>query len=110
MDFIRRLFMGSGNAPGDIGHYYYVKCKRCGEVIKVRINPNNDLSINDDHSGLWVHKVIVGRRCYNRIDADFYYDKGRRFKEASIGGGDLVKKEDYVADQEAHPQPTEGVK
>jgi hypothetical protein len=105
MDFLRKLFSGGGNAPGDIGLYYYVRCNRCSEVIRVRINPNNDLSINDDHNGLHAHKMIVGKRCYNRIDADFYYDKSRRFKDASISGGDLVKKDDFVADQEAHPEP-----
>ena len=49
MDFLKRLFGGGGASGEDsAGLYYYVKPKGCDEVVRVRINRNNDLSLDDD--------------------------------------------------------------
>jgi len=99
--FFARFFGGGpgGGAPGDIGLYYYVRCIKCNEVIKVRVNPNNDLSARDDGSGYFSRKMIVGQRCYNRIEAEFEFGGNRRFKTAEISGGTLVDKKAFLADQ-----------
>jgi hypothetical protein len=98
------LFVGGTSASGDVGLYYYIRCSRCGEVIQVRINPMNDLSAADDGGGLFTRKTIVGRRCYNRIEAEFSYDSNRKLTNADISGGTLVDKVAYQADQEKHAQ------
>jgi hypothetical protein len=105
MDRLRRLFSGAPTASKDVGLYYYVKCARCGEVIRVRINPMNDLSQSDQGSGFFARKTIVGQRCFNRIDADFTFSGGdsRKLSDASISGGTLVDKAAFDADQAAHP-------
>lgn len=104
-NFFARMFVGGpvGSSPGDIGLYYFVRCNKCNEVIKVRINPNNDLSAQDDGGGYFSRKMIVGQRCYNRIDAEFTFGGNRRFKNAEISGGTLVDKKAYEADQAEHP-------
>ncbi len=99
--FLQSLSAGGGQ---DVGHYYYVRCNRCGEVIRVRINPLNDLSLDDAGKSLWAHKIIVGQRCYNRIVADFIYDSGRRLLNKDAEGGPVVDKQAYQTDQDAHPQ------
>ncbi len=106
MNLLRKLMQSfSGSAmTGDVGLYYYVRCNRCGEVIRVRINPMNDLSLDDTGKNLWAHKIIVGQRCYNRIEADFTYDTNRKLISSEATGGTLVDKTAYEADQEAHPQ------
>ena len=105
MNFLRKLTqifkMGPG-VSGDVGLYYYVRCDRCGEVIRVRINPLNDLSLSDDAKSLFAHKVIVGRRCYNRIEADFNYDTNRKLTSSQASGGTFVDDEAYQADQTAN--------
>jgi hypothetical protein len=101
---IANLFVGKSAASGDIGLYYYVKCNRCGEVIQVRINPMNDLSAADDGGGLFTRKTIVGRRCYNRIEAEFSYDSNRKLTNADITGGTLADRAAYQADQAEHAQ------
>lgn len=98
MNFLRKLaglFAGGPSVSGDVGLYYYVKCDRCGEVIRVRINPMNDLSQTDDGQGYFVRKVIVGTRCYNRIEAEFSYGSNRRLNDTTISGGKLVDAETY---------------
>jgi len=105
MNFLKQLanmFSGSSSlAPGgDAGLYYYVRCDRCGEVIKVRINRMNDLSQSDDGKTLFARKTIVGQRCYNRIEAEFTYNANRQLVNTEIQGGKLATEEDFEADQE----------
>ncbi len=108
MNLLRKFMQSFGGgglgSGGDVGLYYYVRCDRCGEVIRVRINPLNDLSIDDTGKGLWAHKVIVGQRCYNRIEADFTYDMNRKLNSSQATGGTFVDKQAFQADQAAHPQ------
>jgi hypothetical protein len=104
MNILRQLsnmLMGKSSPSGDVGLYYYVRCNRCGEVIRARINPMNDLSAPDDGEGLFTRKVIVGQRCYNRIEAEFHYDSKRKLINSDITGGTLTDKEAYEADQQA---------
>ena len=104
MQLLRQLgnmLMGKSSSSDDVGLYYYLRCNRCGEVIRVRINPMNDLSAKEDGEGLFTHKTIVGQRCYNRIEADFYYDSKRKLTNSQITGGVLVDKKAYEADQSA---------
>jgi hypothetical protein len=95
-DFLTARPMPSGS---DVGLYYYIKCNRCGEVIKVRINPMNDLSYSDSDNSLFVRKVIVGRKCYNRIDAEFSYSNARKLLNADVSGGEMVDKKEYDQQQ-----------
>jgi hypothetical protein len=104
MNFLKQLAgmftakpSGAGQG-GDPGLYYYIRCNRCGEVIRVRINPMNDLSIADDGTR-FTHKTIVGKRCYNRIEGEFTYNNGRKLINAEISGGDMVTEDEYNAQQ-----------
>lgn len=108
MNLLRALgrILGGGGATsraGDVGLYYYVKCDRCGEIIRVRVNPMNEMSQSDDEQGFFVRKLITGNRCYTRIEAVFEYDRNRRLKDTTITGGTLSNEEAYQADQAAHP-------
>jgi hypothetical protein len=112
MNFLKQIanFLTARPMPmgSDVGLYYYVKCNRCGEIIKVRINPMNDLSRSDDDSTLFVRKVIVGRKCYNRIDAEFTYNSARKLMNTEISGGDLVDERDYDEQQAADQAAIQG--
>jgi hypothetical protein len=90
-------------AQGDIGMYYYVKVRRSGEVIRIRINPNNDLSLTDDESGYFVRKVAVGTRSFERVELEVTYDKHRNVINIEVQGGTLVDQAAYEADQAAQP-------
>jgi len=101
-----RLF-GGGAPSGDDpdGLYYYVRCLRCGEVIQVRLNKNNDLSIEYGEKGeasdrLSAHKVIVGTRCYNRIEADFTFNRSRTLVDKQITGGTFTDASEYQSPSE----------
>lgn len=99
MNLLKKLFGGGGpsrsNDPS--GMYYYVRSNRTGEVIQVRLNRENDLSLADDEQGYFVRKMIVGQKGFDRIEAEFHFDRARRFVSCDLTGGTMVEWEDYEA-------------
>ena len=93
MKLLERLFGASGN-PEDVAIYYFVKCKKCGAVTKLRINKHNDLS-RDDDDNFMVRKFVVDNTCYATIEVELHFDQ--RYKEISrsIMGGEFVAKEEF---------------
>jgi hypothetical protein len=66
----------------------------------VRLNRNNDLSVEYGESGskndtYFAHKVIVGKVCYNRIEAHFTFNSNRQPVEKKIEGGSFVERDAY---------------
>lgn len=106
MDFLKKLF-GGGASSGDAkGLYYYVKPRGCEEVVRVRIDRNNDLSLSDDGKSYYVHKVVMGTKCFQRAEVDFYFNGSRQLTNSEVSGGEMVKEADYeawLASQEAPP-------
>ena len=105
---LRRIFgAGTGGESGDrSGLYFYVKCRACGEVIRVRINRHNDLSPIEDGDGFHVRKSIVGRTCFRRIEAEITFDKGYRQVGAELSGATIATREDWMAWDSANPSST----
>ncbi len=94
MNFLKNLFGGGPKSPSDRGIYFYVKPKRCEEIVRIRIDTYNDLSISDD-GGYWVRKVASAIRCPFQAEVTLYFDKGRRLTESQVENGELVDKDDY---------------
>ncbi len=98
MGFLRKLLGGSGGRGGDgDGLYFYVRADRTGEVIPLRLNRYNDLSLMDDQTRYYSRKIIVGQKSFDRIEAEFIFDKDRKFLTADVSGGELVDQGDYEA-------------
>ena len=89
----KKLF-GLGKAPSsDEGLYRRIQCRRCGTIVTVRIDPRNDLSLNDEGTGYLVRKVVVDDRCYSRIEVRLTFDINRHQTSADIEGGSLAQEE-----------------
>lgn len=98
MDFLKRLFGGGGVGSDDsAGIYFYVKLKGSNEVVRVRINRNNDLSLDDDGKTFWVHKVVMGTKGFQRAELDIHFSQNRHLSGSEVSGGDLVTEADYQA-------------
>ena len=101
MGFLKKLF-GGGQPAGDQGIYFYVRCDRCGEPIRVRANPSSDLDpvfegAGDDASGFQLNKEILGSRCNNLIYGHWTFDKSRRVIGSEIEGGKAITAGEYSA-------------
>ena len=95
MNFLKKLF-GSG-MPQDGGYYVYVKPKMCKEIVKVRINLSNDLSLRDDSDGYWVRKVASATRCPFQAELTLYFNKSRQVIDKEIENGEYVDEATYQA-------------
>jgi hypothetical protein len=101
MEFLKNLFGGllGGGRSGDSGVYVYIRLDRSGEIIRLRINPGNEIS-RDDNEQLFVRKLVTGSRSFERAEATIYFDSSYRVKNADISGGELSSEKEYRAQQE----------
>jgi hypothetical protein len=97
-DSLKSLF-GGGGARQDEAFWIYVRCRRCGEVIKTRLDLLNNLALNDE-GGYTASKTLVGNRlCFERIEVTLTFDENRRLINREILRGDFITAEEYEAGQ-----------
>jgi hypothetical protein len=99
---LRRLFAmpSTPQASGDPnGLWFYVRCKRCGTVVRVRVHRYNDLNREEGPGVFLLHKEVMDSKCFQRMDAELWFDANYSIVEASISGGTLASTEEYEATQ-----------
>jgi hypothetical protein len=102
MGFLSKL-LGSGKpreSGGDPhGLQLYFKCRRCGEIIPVRVDKRNDLNREDGGAGPFLlRKEVMGsKRCFELLRAEIWFDANYAVAQADIQGGSLVSQEEYDA-------------
>lgn len=98
LDSLKSLFSGGGGSSdgGENGAYWlYVRCRRCGEMIKSRVDLRNDLSLRDE-GGYVVSKTLVGSHlCFQRVEVTLTFDEQRQLVDREISGGEFVTGEEY---------------
>ena len=98
MSLLKRLgaLLGGGGAAGsDSATQFALKCRRCGEIVRVRADPRYDLEQEfgedgDNVAGYTLHKEVLGQRCPQLMRVTIRYDRGRRELEREAEGGDFV--------------------
>lgn len=104
MDFLRRLFGGGSPSPsGDRGIYVYVRPKMCKEVLRLRIDPMNNLSESDEGGTYFIRKMATGNRCPFPVEVTLYFDGSKRVTKREISNGEFVTEEDYNAFAASQP-------
>lgn len=105
MNIFKRLFGSTGStassgtkgAPGDRGIYFYVQPDGCEEVIRVRIDPMNDLSESDDGKTYHVRKLARGVKCFKGVELEFAFNANKQVIEKDVKGGKLVDEAAWIA-------------
>jgi hypothetical protein len=104
MNFLKKLFGGGpGGSGDDRGLYFYVRPKRCGEIVRVRIDPFSDMS-QDDSGGYFVRKIAQATRCPFPAELTLFFDKSRRLTGQDITDGEFVSEADFEAWQTKEQQ------
>ncbi|MCJ7530162.1 MAG: hypothetical protein MUO64_03930 [Anaerolineales bacterium] len=80
--------------------WLFVKCNRCGEVLRTRIDLRNDLSqadVEEEEDQTYIcRKILVGsRHCFQRIEIECRYDQQHRLLDRKIQGGKFITEQDY---------------
>lgn len=82
---------------GSIRKRFFIeaRCSRCGEVVSTQVNLDNDLSILEDalldKSQYYCRKVLVGQRCFQRIEVELFFDAQRNLIEKQVSGGQFTE-------------------
>lgn len=97
MDILKSLKNLFAPQPRSAGNWAWVnvKCNRCGEEIRCRINLYNDLSIqygaNETDVTYYCRKVVVGeQKCFQKVELELSFDKDRKLIENKVIGGKFL--------------------
>ena len=94
LDQLKSLF--SASPSGDPNALMlYVKCKRCGAPLAVRVNLANDLSADYESGGYVLNKEMMDSKCFTLMRAEIHFDANRHILDQKIENGDFVTREQY---------------
>jgi hypothetical protein len=94
------LFTSRSRQADNPAVWLYVRCSRCGEAIRVRVDRRYDLASEWRDPGepgpaYTMHKDIVGEGCFQRIRVDVGFDDSFKIVEQHIRGGVFLTEEAY---------------
>ncbi len=98
MNILKSLF-GGGGRDEDRGIYFYVRPKMCKQVLRIRVDPLNDLSRADDGKNYWCRKLASAARCPFQAEVVLHFDKHKRYQHGEVTDGELVSKAEWLAQQ-----------
>jgi hypothetical protein len=102
MSFLKKIASAlspKGTDEGDV-LWVYVRCDKCGEMLKTRIDLRHDLTPNYSDEGrvadYGLRKVLIGsQRCFEPIEVKLTLDAQRRVISREITGGQFISREEY---------------
>lgn len=77
--------------------WVYVKCKRCGTPVAVRVDLRNDPSLDDEGAGYILRKEIMDDKCFTLMRAELKFNSQRKIAEQTIDKGEFITREEYEA-------------
>lgn len=89
MSLLKKKSGGRKSRPRG-GHMdVYVKCDKCGEVIKTHIVMSHELMPTYDETGpaYMLRKELIGSQCPNRIQLSMDFDGAKRIISHEVTGG-----------------------
>ena len=103
LDRLTSLFAGKKDALVESDGralYFYVKCGKCDEKIRVRVDVYNDLAQefdeNDKTSGYTLEKDVLGSQCFRMMHLHVAFDTGKHILEKRVENGVLITKEEFL--------------
>jgi len=93
------LFSAQGTTNNQRDYWLVVRCKRCGEIIRSRVDLWNDLSWTDPDSGensaYTCRKTLMGSGiCFQQIEVNLAFDSKRNVLDRDITGGEFIEDDD----------------
>lgn len=81
------------------GYWVIVRCNRCGETLRTRVDLHNDLSIEygerEGDTTYFCRKTLIGDKlCFQRVEIELTFDGQRRLIDRQITGGQFVDGEE----------------
>ena len=97
-------YFSSPSIVDDAGYWVYVRCNKCHEPLKSRVNLHHDLSVDYDGpqgQSYFTHKTIVWKSgCFQRIEIELTFNHKRKLINREISGGRFIDKDEFLASRE----------
>jgi len=90
-------FFSSSGKTDQTALWVAVKCNRCGETTRARIDLRNDLSIEYDEAGglptYHCRKILMSEtgRCFQRLEVELTFNANRNVVSREVSGGQFVE-------------------
>jgi hypothetical protein len=104
MSFLKKLsdLFNSQDDNDSSGYWIHVRCGKCGEFLKTRIDLEHDLTTLYGESGeiaLFTRKTMVGSSgCFQRIEIELGFNQHRRLVNREISGGSFIDPDEFLAE------------
>ena len=106
MSFLKKIASALSPKGTDEGEvlWVYVRCDKCGEALKTRLDLRHDLTPNYSAEGRVAsyssRKVLIGsQRCFEPIEVKLAFDPQHRLTSREIAGGQFISREEYEGDE-----------
>ena len=108
MRWLRRLFARSPYQEPDNALWLHLKCDRCGEAIRVRVDRRYDMASTlldpgEEGPAYTLHKDVVGDRCFQRISVTLGFDRRMQIVERQVRGGQFQSAAEFEAAGRSQP-------
>lgn len=94
LDGLKAIFASHGGEDAN-ARWLYVRCKRCGTPLAVRVDMRNEPSNDYETGGYVLHKEMMDSRCYELMRAVIHFDAQHHITSQSIENGEFITKEEY---------------
>jgi hypothetical protein len=95
-------YFTSPSSADEASYWVYVRCNKCNEPLKVRVNLHHDLSVDYDGpkgQSYFSRKTIVGRTgCFQRIEIELIFNQKRKLTNREVAGGTYIDEDVYLAE------------
>jgi len=107
MSILGRLFGRDGGAKRDETStsdqnavYYFLRCAKCGEAVRVRIDRRWDLEqefegAGDYVSGYVATKEVMGKKCFKMMQLTVHFDRSYREVDKQLQGGTFITRQEF---------------
>ena len=104
LDQLKSIFSPQSSADPN-ALWLYVKCKRCGTSLAVRVDLRNELSADYESGGYVLHKEMMDSKCFTLMHAEIHFDVQRKITQRMVDQGEFITKEEYEATLAPNARP-----
>lgn len=100
MSFLKRLSSiltgGAGEGGERNAYWLYVRCDRCGEKLRLRVDRQYEIQPDYDQGGYVLRKEIMDGTCFQLMYAEVHFDPAMRVTSRDLRGGTFITAEEYA--------------
>jgi hypothetical protein len=104
---VLNILTGGKGVADPMIYWVYVRCDKCGEPLKARVDLRNELSAEfgerREDTVYTTRKVLIGSgRCHAPVEVRLTFDWRRNPLRREISGGSFLTEQEYLAEVSHH--------